>query len=171
MSASPGVIAVYPGTFDPMTLGHEDLIRRASRLFGTVIVAVAVGHHKRALFSLEERLAMAQQACAVLPQVRVLPFDGLLRDFVVGQGARVVVRGLRAVSDHADKLLPADLFLLGCDAVTGKSTPMKIALHLALRPWRLRELIPAVGGCTHARDVMSNALAEFLDWRSGEGRG
>jgi len=99
MSASPGLIAVYPGTFDPMTLGHEDLIRRASRLFGTVIVAVAVGHHKRALFSLEERLAMAQQACAALPQVRVLPFDGLLRDFVVGQGARVVVRGLRAVSD------------------------------------------------------------------------
>ena len=71
--------------------------------------------------------------------------------------------GLRAVSDHADKLLPADLFLLGCDAITGKSTPVKIALHLALRPWRLRELLPAVAGCTHAREVMSNALAEFLD--------
>jgi len=75
--------------------------------------------------------------------------------------------GLRAVSDHADKLLPADLFLLGCDAVTGKSTPIKIAMHLMFRPWRLLELIPAVGGCVHARNVMSKALGEFLDWRSG----
>jgi hypothetical protein len=78
--------------------------------------------------------------------------------------------GLRAVSDHADKLLPADLFLLGCDAVTGKSTPVKIGLHLALRPWRLRELLPAVAGCTHAREVMSQALGEFLDWMSGGGQ-
>ena len=74
--------------------------------------------------------------------------------------------GLRAVSDHADKLLPADLFLLGCDRETGKSTPFRIGLHLALRPWRLIELMPAVAGCTHARGVMSQALAEFLDWRS-----
>ena len=75
--------------------------------------------------------------------------------------------GLRAVSDHADKLLPADLFLLGCDAVTGKSTPMKIAMHLVIRPWRLWELIPAVGGCIHARNVMSKALSKFLDWMGG----
>jgi len=72
--------------------------------------------------------------------------------------------GLRAVSDHANKLLPADLFLLGCDQETGKSTPGKIAAHLALRPWRLIELLPAVAGCTHARNVMSQALAGFLDW-------
>ncbi len=78
--------------------------------------------------------------------------------------------GLRAVSDHADKLLPADLFLLGCDAVTGKSTPVKIGFHLALRPWRLRELLPAVSGCIHAREVMSKALGEFLDWMSGGGQ-
>ena len=99
MNTSPGVTAVYPGTFDPMTLGHVDLVRRASRLFGSVIVAVAAGHHKRTLFSLEERLAIAQDACAPWPHVRVLPFEGLLRDFVVAQGASVVVRGLRAVSD------------------------------------------------------------------------
>ena len=80
----------------------------------------------------------------------------------------VTLVGLRAVSDHADKLLPADLLLLGCDAVTGKSTPVKIALHLALHPWRLRDLLPAVAGCTHARAVMSKALAEFLDWLSGD---
>ena len=77
--------------------------------------------------------------------------------------------GLRAVSDHADKLLPADLFLLGCDAVTGKSTPVKIGLYLALRPWRLRELIPAVGGCIHAREVMSKALGDFLEWIAEKG--
>ena len=99
MNPTPGVTAVYPGTFDPMTLGHVDLVRRASRLFGSVIVAVAAGHHKRTLFSLEERLAIAQEACSAWPHVRVLPFDGLLRDFVVAQGATVVVRGLRAVSD------------------------------------------------------------------------
>ena len=99
MNTTPGVTAVYPGTFDPMTLGHVDLVRRASGLFSSVIVAVAAGHHKRALFDLDERLAMAQEACSAWPQVRVMPFEGLLRDFVVGQGARVVVRGLRAVSD------------------------------------------------------------------------
>ena len=76
--------------------------------------------------------------------------------------------GLRAVSDHADKLLPADLFLLGCDAITGKSTPLKIGLHLALRPWRLLELLPAVAGCIHARNQMSQALGEFLDCLSQE---
>jgi hypothetical protein len=76
--------------------------------------------------------------------------------------------GLRGVSDRADKLLPADLFLLGCDAVTGKSTPMKIALHLAVRPWRLIELLPAVSGCTHARNEVSRALEDFLDGLSGE---
>ena len=99
MSEHAGVVAVYPGTFDPMTLGHEDLMRRASRLFGSVIVAVAAGHHKRTLFTLDERLAIAQEAAQRHPNVRVLAFDGLLRDFVVAQGAKVVVRGLRAVSD------------------------------------------------------------------------
>lgn len=99
MNTTHGVTAVYPGTFDPMTLGHVDLVRRAARLFNSVTVAVAAGHHKRTLFSLEERLAMAQEACAAWPNVRVMAFEGLLRDFVVGQGAGVVVRGLRAVSD------------------------------------------------------------------------
>ena len=79
---------------------------------------------------------------------------------------RIPLVGLRAVSDHADKLLPADLFLLGCDRETGKSTPFKIGFHLALRPWRLVELMPSVAGCTHARNVMSKAVANFLDWVS-----
>jgi pantetheine-phosphate adenylyltransferase len=91
--------AVYPGTFDPMTLGHEDLMRRASRLFERLILAVAAGHHKRAMFTIDERLEMAQELARDYPNVEVLTYGGLLRDFVVGHGGKVVVRGLRAVSD------------------------------------------------------------------------
>ena len=94
------VTAIYPGTFDPMTLGHEDLVRRASRLFERLLVAVAAGHHKsRTMFSPDERLAMAGELLKQYPNVEVLPFRGLLRDFVVEHGGKVVVRGLRAVSD------------------------------------------------------------------------
>ena len=93
------VIAVYPGTFDPMTLGHEDVVRRATQLFDRVIVAVAAGHHKKALFSLQERMDMAREAAKAYPQVEVESFGGLLRDFVVARGAKAMVRGLRAVTD------------------------------------------------------------------------
>lgn len=93
------VIAVYPGTFDPMTLGHEDVVRRATQLFDRVIVAVAAGHHKKALFSLEERMEMVREAVKTYPQVEVASFSGLLRDFVVARGAKAMVRGLRAVTD------------------------------------------------------------------------
>ena len=93
------VIAVYPGTFDPMTLGHEDVVRRATQLFDRVIVAVAAGHHKKALFSLDERMDMAREAAMPYPQVEVESFAGLLRDFVVARGAKAMVRGLRAVTD------------------------------------------------------------------------
>ena len=94
-----GLTAVYPGTFDPMTLGHADLMARASRLFDRLILAVAAGHHKKTMFSLEERLAMGKEVAAAFPNVEVVAFEGLLRDFVVGHGGKVVVRGLRAVSD------------------------------------------------------------------------
>ena len=93
------VIAVYPGTFDPITLGHEDVVRRATQLFDTIIVAVAAGHHKRAMFSLSERVDMAKVALAEYPKVQVEPFHGLMRDFVVARGAKAMVRGLRAVTD------------------------------------------------------------------------
>jgi len=93
------LIAVYPGTFDPITLGHEDVVRRATQLFGRVIVAVAAGHHKKTLFSLDERMAMVKEAVARYPQVEVESFAGLLRDFVVARGAKAMVRGLRAVTD------------------------------------------------------------------------
>ncbi|MDC8785785.1 pantetheine-phosphate adenylyltransferase [Roseateles koreensis] len=99
MTSATVLTAVYPGTFDPMTLGHEDLMRRASRMFGRLILAVAAGHHKRTLFSIEERLEIATELAAKYPNVQVIPFSGLLRNFVVEHGAKVVVRGLRAVSD------------------------------------------------------------------------
>jgi len=93
------ITAVYPGTFDPMTMGHEDLMRRASGLFDRLILAVAKGHHKNTMFAVEERLEMAREMAAPYPNVDVMAFEGLLRDFVVEQGGNVVVRGLRAVSD------------------------------------------------------------------------
>ena len=93
------LIAVYPGTFDPITLGHEDVVRRAAQLFSHVIVAVAAGHHKKAMFSLEERLDMAREAVKPYAGVQVASFDGLMRDFVVSCGAKAMVRGLRAVTD------------------------------------------------------------------------
>jgi pantetheine-phosphate adenylyltransferase len=93
------VLAVYPGTFDPMTLGHEDVVRRATQLFDRVIVAVAAGHHKKALFTLQERIEMARDVVKDYPQVTVESFSGLLRDFVVARGGKAMVRGLRAVTD------------------------------------------------------------------------
>lgn len=99
MPFNPGLSAVYPGTFDPMTLGHQDLVRRASALFPRLIVAVAAGHHKRTMFTIAERLEIAQELLASHRNVEVIAFRGLLRDFVVEHGGKVVVRGLRAVSD------------------------------------------------------------------------
>ncbi len=96
---SNNVIAVYPGTFDPMTLGHEDVVRRAVQLFDRVIVAVAAGHHKKSMFTLDERVEMAREVVKPYLHVTVDSFDGLMRDFVVARGAKAMVRGLRAVTD------------------------------------------------------------------------
>ena len=93
------LVAVYPGTFDPITLGHEDVVRRAAQLFDHLVVAVAEGHHKKPLFSLCERMLMAEQAVAKFGNVSVKSYGGLLRDFVVQCGAKAMVRGLRAVTD------------------------------------------------------------------------
>jgi pantetheine-phosphate adenylyltransferase len=91
--------AVYPGTFDPLTSGHEDLVRRAAKLFGSLVVGIADSRLKRPFFATEERVQMAREVLAPYPNVTVLSFSGLLRDFVLTQQARVIVRGLRAVSD------------------------------------------------------------------------
>jgi pantetheine-phosphate adenylyltransferase len=92
-------IAVYPGTFDPFTRGHEDLVRRAARLFSRLIIGIAASPGKRPLFTLEERVALARELCADLPNVEVAGFSGLLIDFLRSRGARVILRGLRAASD------------------------------------------------------------------------
>ena len=92
-------IAVYPGTFDPVTRGHTDLIKRAARVFGRVVVAIAESPHKAPLFDLEERIAMTRAEVTGLNNVEVVGFDILLMRFVGDLGAGVILRGLRAVSD------------------------------------------------------------------------
>jgi len=91
--------AVYPGTFDPITRGHEDLVRRASTLFDEMIVAVADSRGKSPFFTVEERVAMARETLASFDNVRVEGFSGLLMDFLHKHDAKIILRGLRAVSD------------------------------------------------------------------------
>ena len=91
--------AVYPGTFDPMTRGHEDLVRRASQLFDRVTVAIAASRVKNPFFTLEERVQMAREVLAPYPNVDVRGFSGLLMAFLKELDSRIIVRGLRAVSD------------------------------------------------------------------------
>ena len=93
------VTAIYPGTFDPITKGHQDLIQRACRLFNRIIVAIAANPKKTPLFNLEERVALTRQALHGLGQVEVCGFDSLLADFCREREATVILRGLRAVSD------------------------------------------------------------------------
>lgn len=92
-------LVMYPGTFDPITNGHVDIIERAGQIFSQTIVAVAKNSSKRPLFSLEERVHCIQEAVGHFPGVTVMPFDQLLVDFARQQGARIILRGLRAVSD------------------------------------------------------------------------
>ncbi|MBN23505.1 MAG: pantetheine-phosphate adenylyltransferase [Alteromonadaceae bacterium] len=91
--------AVYPGTFDPITNGHADLIERAANMFAHVIVGIAANPSKKPLFSLQERVELIKKVTAHLPNVEVIGFEGLLADFADSQGATVLIRGLRAVSD------------------------------------------------------------------------
>ena len=93
------VSAMYPGTFDPITLGHEDLVRRACRLFTKVVVAIAANPAKEPMFTLEERVSLARTALADIDNVEVSGYDGLTVDFAREHGLGVILRGLRAVSD------------------------------------------------------------------------
>jgi pantetheine-phosphate adenylyltransferase len=92
-------IAIYPGTFDPLTRGHEDLIRRSAKMFDTVIVGVADSRNKKPFFTLDERVAIAQEVLGHNSNVKVLGFSGLLKDFIRENNGNVILRGLRAVSD------------------------------------------------------------------------
>ncbi len=91
--------AIYPGTFDPITNGHTDLIVRATRIFDRIVVAIAANPDKNPLFTVDERISMVKQICEGMNNVEVVGFDGLLINFVEEQNAHVVLRGLRAVSD------------------------------------------------------------------------
>ena len=92
-------IAVYSGTFDPITLGHLDVVQRAAGLFDQLIIAVAAAHHKKTLFSLETRVSMAQTATKNIANVAIQPFSGLIMDFCTRHNANAVVRGIRNLTD------------------------------------------------------------------------
>ena len=96
---SAQVIALYPGTFDPITLGHEDIVRRAARMFDQVVVAVASAHHKKTMFTLEQRLSMTREALHDCTNVQIKTFDGLVIDFAASLGASTMVRGIRSMTD------------------------------------------------------------------------
>jgi len=96
---SAQVIALYPGTFDPITLGHEDIVRRAACMFDQVVVAVASAHHKKTMFTLEQRLSMTREALHDCANVQIKTFDGLVIDFAASLGASTMVRGIRSMTD------------------------------------------------------------------------
>lgn len=99
MTQSNLSIAIYPGTFDPITLGHENIAHRAARIFDKIIVAVASNSTKKCFFSFEERVGLVKAVFNEYKEIEVIGFSGLLMDFVEAQNAQVVIRGLRAVSD------------------------------------------------------------------------
>lgn len=92
-------IAVYPGTFDPLTRGHEDLVRRGAKIFDKLVVGVADSPNKKPFFTMDERVQIAREVLSHYPNVEVKGFKGLLKDFVRENNANVIIRGLRAVSD------------------------------------------------------------------------
>jgi len=92
-------IGVYSGTFDPITLGHLDIVTRSAKLFDTLIIAVAIAHHKKTMFSLDDRIAQVTDACKAIANVTVQPFDGLIVDFCKTQHATAIVRGVRNATD------------------------------------------------------------------------
>lgn len=92
-------IAVYPGTFDPLTRGHEDLVRRGAKIFDKLVVGVADSPNKKPFFTMDERVQIAREVLSHYPNVEVKGFKGLLKDFVRSNNANVIIRGLRAVSD------------------------------------------------------------------------
>jgi pantetheine-phosphate adenylyltransferase len=106
-----GVTALCPGTFDPVTNGHLDIIGRAGQTFGTVVVGVLDNPGKQPLFDADERVAMLEEACSAMSNVKVAAFSGLLVDFAASEGAAVIVKGLRAVSDYEYEIQMAQMNL------------------------------------------------------------
>jgi len=158
-------IAVYPGSFDPVTNGHVNLIRRAVEIFDGLIVAVAYNMRKQGLFSVEERVAMLREATAQIPRVEVDSFDGLLVDYMRRRSVRVVIRGLRATADfeyefqmaHVNHKLYPDIetmFLVaGSDEFFISSQVVK---EVAMLGGSVACLVPP-----HVRDALEKKLADL----------
>jgi len=136
--------AVYPGTFDPITNGHSDLVERASRLFDRVIVAIAASPKKRPLLSLDERVRLAGLVTRHLPNVEVTGFDNLLAEFVRDHDANIILRGLRAVSDFEFEFQLADMNRRLAPGV--ESIFMTPANHLSYISSTLIREIASLGG-------------------------
>ena len=138
------LIAIYPGTFDPITNGHSDIIARATTLFDKVVVAVAGSTSKATLFTIEERTQLANQALASLENIEICGFDGLATEFAREQGASVIIRGLRAVSDFEYEFQMASMNRqLQSDIETIFLTP---AEHLSYISSSLVREIASLGG-------------------------
>jgi len=139
------ITAIYPGTFDPLTKGHSDLVERAAPLFDTLIVAVAAypNPSKKPAFTVEERLDLARQVLGHLPNVQVESFDTLLADFVRKKGAKVIMRGLRAVSDFEYEFQLASMNRQLVDAETIFLTPAEQYSYISSS--LVREVV-ALGG-------------------------
>lgn len=151
---------IYPGTFDPITNGHKDLVERAARLFGEVVVAVAVSEKKKPMFTVDERVALAQEVVSHLPNVRVVGFDKLLSFFVDDMEANVVLRGLRAVSDFEYEFQLANMNRqLNRDFETVFLTPSE---HLSFISSSLVREIAVLGGDV-SQFVPENVTKAFVD--------
>ena len=153
--------AVCPGSFDPVTNGHLDIVGRASRLFDEVIIGVLINQHKTGLFTIEERIEMLREATAQYGNVRVASFHGLLVDFCRDQGAAVVVKGLRAVSDFDYELQMAqmNIGLAGVETLFMPTNPTHSFLSSSL----VKDVAKWSGDVSaHVPDVVSRRLAERL---------
>lgn len=159
-------LAVYPGTFDPITNGHLDLIERGSRIFDQVIVAILDNPEKQPLFSLEERVELIRGAVGDLENVRVDTFDGLLVDYTRRCGAQVIVRGLRAVSDFEYEFQMALMNRrLGPDVETVFMMPAEAYSYLSSR---LVKEVASLGG--DIKGLVPETVARAMDRRLRERR-
>lgn len=154
---------IYPGTFDPITNGHTDLIERAGKMFDQVIVAVAYSPKKQPLLSLEERVALVEESISHLDNVRVTGFSNLLAEFVREQGATVILRGLRAVSDFEYEFQLADMNRRLAPEV--ESVFLTPANHLSYISSTLIREIASLGG--DVTEFVSEPVARALKQKFG----
>ena len=156
------ITAIYPGTFDPITNGHTDIVARATSLFDIIIVAVAMSTSKTTAFTIDERVTMAKQALAGLDRVEICSFDGLMTAFARERRAKVIVRGLRAVSDFENEFQMAGMNRhLNDEAETVFLTP---AEHLSFISSSLVREVAGLGGdvSNFVHDKVKLALEERL---------